>query len=1446
MPLNTYNMTDLGYKILLDRYAQNDPDGEKNLQVGDVVVAIIDNASADTKQRREIGMVIAIDPDEKKATIRLHPDDNEITIPIKLIDRVLESKPEEVQKRVARGIASVETTDEAQEFWRDEFEWLMQDWKFVPGGRILTSAGTEQNLSAFNCFVLESPHDSRGGIMKTLTDMAETMSRGGGVGLNISTLRPKNSYVKGVNGRSSGAVSWGALYSYVTGLIEQAGCFAGETRIATDKGLIPIKEIVERMEAGETFYAQTHEGMRKITDKFHNGVKPLFRVTTTKGYSVDVTANHPMLYMNDDGKIVDMRVDHMVVGNNVLVSPIDAQADTLALTVDTVQSIEPLGEAETYDLTVEHNHFISGNGVYTGNSRRGALMLIINDWHPDVMTFINSKRQAGHITNANISVGLSDKFMDAVKNDTAWELVFPDTSHPAYDDEWDGNLERWTAKGYPVHIYETIPAKQIWNAIIESAWTSAEPGMWFRERSNKLSNSYYYPEGELVSTNPCVTGDTRVYTNKGMVKARDLFDFETDFSVAIDSRFGEGKFQPSTRVFMTGVKEVYTLTTKEGYKIRATKNHRVMTPAGWKEIGEINIGDKVHIANQGGGFGTSGNYEMGAVLGWLVGDGSVNKRTATLSFWDKEQSLAIPFRDYVRSVVRDPIKNRQYSIGAHAIVERQETRVTSTRLKELAQEHGITPENKHRVPESVWQGNEDMQRGFISALLGADGSVQGVKEKGLSVRLSQSKLSLLEEVQMLLLNFGIASKIYKARRKAQEQSLPDGKGGHKQYWCQANHELVISKQNLLALRDRIGIIVPEKQARLIEATQSDKRGLYQETYVATVVSIERNEQEEVFDMTVPTTHSFIGNGIVLHNCGEQGLSPNAVCNLGAINLSKLWHSDAGSVDWKLLRRIVHSAVRFLDNVINWTPYHSQANEIQQKSERRIGLGIMGLADLMIKAGIKYGSEEGAEFTENLFNFMATEAYYASSNIAAEKGAFKFFDAEKLLESGFMKNMPNAVHEVIRERGLRNVTLLTVAPTGTIGILANVSTGIEPYFSWKWYRQGRLGYHEENAAIVREWLQENNIDPEGDYELPDYFVTAMDLSPIEHVRIQAAAQKWVDSAISKTCNAPNDYTLEQTSELYMYMYDQGCKGGTIYRDGSRSEQVLHTADKKSDGGDGKDNEKNGKNGDSPHTLQEIREGSPNGNGKVQISEVAMSVKDPGNTDDEFDDEFDDGDDDDENFYEEEEISLPSHPSQMHSILLRGDTPFGTAFITIAEDPETVPYALFIAIGKSGSDLHAQAESMGRTFSLAIQAQPVERRLSMLKILVEQNRGIGGARSIGLGPKRVSSFPDAVAKLIQELYLEPKDAPQLAQDHLDTALFTPGASQWGWEDKHVTIPSQSGDFVVKAETSEAAESDDGEVTTFVRFNGGNTCPGCGNATLLRLDGCSKCNLCGHSEC
>ena len=294
----------------------------------------------------------------------------------------------------------------------------------------------------------------------------------------------------------------------------------------------------------------------------------------------------------------------------------------------------------------------------------------------------------------------------------------------------------------------------------------------------------------------------------------------------------------------------------------------------------------------------------------------------------------------------------------------------------------------------------------------------------------------------------------------------------------------------------------------------------------------------------------------------------------------------------------------------------------------------------------------------------------------------------------MRQMPADIRHKVLQNGIRNVTLLTQAPTGTTGTMVNTSTGIEPFFSWMYFRKSRLGLHEEQVPLVQEWFRDNP----GANSLPEYFVTAMDLSPQEHIKVQAAIQRWVDSSLSKTCNVPADYSVEQVEELYQYMYDLGCKGGTIYRDGSRDEQVLMLADEDGDH-------------DTP------------------VEQVTTPHK------------------------------VYPRPKQLQGVTVSRKSPFGTAYITINRDEQGNPFEVFIMVGKAGSDLQADAEGLGRMISLQLRTTAPANRMEMLRLVVGQLSGIGGARTAGMGPQRIRSLPDVVASVLNQQFFEQEEPRQL---------------------------------------------------------------------------------------
>lgn len=573
------------------------------------------------------------------------------------------------------------------------------------------------------------------------------------------------------------------------------------------------------------------------------------------------------------------------------------------------------------------------------------------------------------------------------------------------------------------------------------------------------------------------------------------------------------------------------------------------------------------------------------------------------------------------------------------------------------------------------------------------------------------------------------------------------------------------------------------------------------------------------------------NPIIATNpCGEQGLPAFGICNLGAVVLSQFTagFSDSGvqiaftdptretyirswlaryfdeaktdfflhHVKWEELEQITRTGLRFQDAVIDATYYPFEDNRRNQLGERRVGLGIMGLHDLLLYCGVRYGSQESVDFIDVLIGMMAEWCYLESVELAKENGPFPMFDAQQFLASGYMQTMAQErphVTEAILRHGVRNVTTMTIAPTGTTGTMVGCSTGCEPYYAWSYYRNSRLGMFEENAEIVEAYHQSH---PDKNGVLPEYFVTSMDLTPEEHVRVQAALQRWIDSSISKTCNAPNSYSVEDTKRLYNLAYDLGCKGVTIYRDGSRSEQVLSLTD--------------------PHeqTPAGSEENVDNLVGAGHGVEVAATQLSVGRGDG-----------------SQGKYMKRKRPAVLYGATYEKETPLGTAFITINDDPdENLAREIFVNIGKAGSDVYAANEALGRAITLYLMdSQNPDKEA----VLVKHFSGIGGQSSVGFGERRITSVPDAIAKsLIQ--HAETFPLRSLGFDEM-----TATAQEWKRSNESEIVAYSDTDTMTEGGLAKASKLRDAEI-------GRDLCPACHQHTLVRHGGCNECEACGYSKC
>ena len=812
-------MDKLGYRIFFDRYALKDTE-DKDFHEGDFV------AESKNPGQREIGTIIEIG---NKIKIRTESG-REISADPSRVEKILESNEEQMFNRIAAGIAAQEKY-ENREIWTRRFKWLLSDFRFVPGGRVLAGAGTSQNLTYFNYYVLPSPGDSRISIVQRLSDIAEVISRGGGVGLNISSIRPKSSYVKGVDAKTSGAVSWAGLYSFATGLLEQ------------------------------------------------------------------------------------------------------------------------------------------------GSTRRGTLLLILDDWHPDIEEFVSGRRDIPRLSNANISVNLSDEFMEAVKQDLEWTTVFPDTAHPSYNTEWNGDIAEWRNKGYTVKEHGRFRARKLWSMIVDSIWNCSEPGIFFGGTYNRMSNNQY-----------CA-------------------------------------------------------------RIRGTNPY-----------------------------------------------------------------------------------------------------------------------------------------------------------------------------------------------------------------------------------------------------------------------------------------------------GEQGLPEWGSCNLGSINLPAFLEADEEGnlrIDKKTLGKAVRYAVRFLDDVIEDTPYFFEENRKRQKNERPIGIGTMGLAELLAKLHIPYGSDKSIRLIDEMYKYIAIEAYTASAELAAEKGPFGRFSASGFLSGGFAATLPKKLRDMIAAHGIRNCTLLTQAPSGMTGTMIGTSSGIEPYPSIEWKRGSGSDSETGMFPGYAGWKKDNEGQP-----VPDWVVTKDNLSPEDHLRILVTIQKWIDTSISKSFEIPASFTKEQVSAFIIRMYDSGCKNARLIKNKSEvqepEEKPADTAEAPSGDSSPKDTT------DEVIRLKSILQEREQRIRTLQETNLSLAKLVNSNIAREAG---------------EDPFKTRARSKIMKGITEKRETPVGTAYITVNKDENDDMFEVFATIGKVGSDVAADAEGICRLISLVLRMPSPYTADERAWAVIHQLRGIGSGNAMGTGRDRVMSLSDGIAKtmasVLESSPSKPKD-------------------------------------------------------------------------------------------
>jgi ribonucleoside-diphosphate reductase alpha chain len=565
----------------------------------------------------------------------------------------------------------------------------------------------------------------------------------------------------------------------------------------------------------------------------------------------------------------------------------------------------------------------------------------------------------------------------------------------------------------------------------------------------------------------------------------------------------------------------------------------------------------------------------------------------------------------------------------------------------------------------------------------------------------------------------------------------------------------------------------------------------------------------------PVPH--LGSYEATNPCGEQPLLPYDVCNLGSVNVGAFIREDVPAtahwserVDWKEYRRVVHLSTHFLDNVIDANKYPLDEITSLANNIRRIGLGVMGYADLLVRLGIAYNSEEGVEVGRRIMDFMDSESKKASEKLAESRGVFPEWERSIWGPDETAARAPNG-DRIRPMRRLRNCNVTTVAPTGTISIFAGCSSGIEPLFAVAFMRNqaGSLmpDVNEDFVKAAKDggWYSDDlmeRIAREGHIhfaEVPEAvqraFSTAHDITPEWHVRAQAAFQEHCDSAISKTTNFPNEATVDDVRKIYEMAFNLGCKGVTVYRDGSRDGQVLSTGATKTPAQVAEDASRAT---EAEAELAEARERMAKLEREMTRLRAELSQAEHVNA--------------------QARRHKRKRPTVLNGTTRKMSSPLGDVFVTVNEDENRNPFEVFATLGKAGSVAMADVEAIGRLISLALRfGIPVNDVYSQL-------RGISSDRAIGFGDNKVLSVPDAIA---QALGLREREKQGIQQELIPEAV--------GGQTEVVELPE-----TLDAQPQLPFNNYAAEAETFM-----GTCPDC-SSQLEFAEGCKKCHACGYSEC
>ena len=861
-----------------------------------------------------------------------------------------------------------------------------------------------------------------------------------------------------------------------------------------------------------------------------------------------------------------------------------------------------------------------------GSTRRAAKMVILNADHPDIQEFIDCKKDAelkahalidaGYsgafnvsggaydtvpFQNANHSVRVTDEFMQAVETDGPWDTKF----------RTDGKTA------------ETLRARDLLHSIAEGTWVCGDPGMQYDTTANDWHTCAN--TDRIHASNPCVTGDTLVATTDGWQR----IDALVGQSARVIGADGLPHFVD--RIFPTGHKAVFKLRTRAGYEVTITEDHLVLTAErGDVSVKDLRIGE--HIKLEGAGFGRQAlGEDLAVAIGLAVGDGCLSRPMGDgsgspqviLTMSENEAPILHKIAQALNTQKR---VYREAGLGGYGkdtlVKELSSPGVTRLALGaapiiSLFTEFAVLDEGSahKRFTNRVYDLDKPALAAMLCGLFTADGTVANYGDKSQYVALDSTSQELLQQVQVLLLSFGIKSKMYTERRGgATEATLPDSQREPKTYSVQEVHSLRITRSSRVIFEREIGFDPASAKAASLRQMNLAFT-TYKDTMTDEIASVTEAGTADVYDLTEGVTHHFVANGLVVHNCSEFFFLNSTACNLSSLNLMKFRDAQSGAFDTESFEHAVQVMITAQEIVVGFAHYPTEKIEERSHRFRPLGLGYANLGALLMAAGLPYDSDAGRAYAGAVTALMTGRAYHQSATVARDCGGpFAGFAENrdpmlrvmgkhraavdeingKLIPSTLLQAAQTAWDDALAEgqaSGYRNAQATVLAPTGTIGFLMDCdTTGIEPDIAIVKYKSlvgggmmkivnqtvpealDRLGYDEAQALGIIKFIDEHDTI-EGAPGLKPEHLAIFDCAfrPMNgtrsihyrgHLKMMAAAQPFISGAISKTVNVPNDASPDDIAQTYLEAWQLGIKAVAIYRDGSKRTQPLNTASEKS--------------------------------------------------------------------------------------------------------------------------------------------------------------------------------------------------------------------------------------------------------------------------------------------